>query len=87
MVFRSRIVDREFGEGAGERIQRVERMYHRVGSNDVFEEELPSGRRLAPGYVEGLEPVRPFHELQAHPWAQELKKHWKDSEAKSAQKF
>ena len=30
--------------------------------NDIFKEELPSGSRLAPGYVENLTPVTPFHD-------------------------
>ncbi|CAJ1407378.1 unnamed protein product [Effrenium voratum] len=72
-----KIIDSEFGPGAGDKIGRVEKMYHRVGRNDVFQEELPSGRRLAPGYIEDLAPVTPFHDVQDHPWCAELQKHWK----------
>ena len=32
--------------------------------NDIFKEELPSGSRLAPGYVENLTPVTPFHDVK-----------------------
>lgn len=72
-----KIIDSEFGAGAGDRLGRIEKMYHRVGSNDIFKEELPSGSRLAPGYVENLTPVAPFHDVKDHPWCAELQKHWK----------
>lgn len=121
-----RIIDSEFGVGAGDRLGRIEKMYHRVGSdlireddhcggisrlfdvicklwkmwcdpmiglmirlptkgflviahiasnvfflyfdvfsgNDIFKEEHPRGSRLAPGYVENLTPVTPFHDVK-----------------------
>ena len=31
-----RIIDQEFGPGAGERLERIEKMYHRVGSSLVW---------------------------------------------------
>lgn len=72
-----KIVGSEFGPGAADRIGRVEQLYQRVGRNEVFEEETPLGRRYAPGYVEGLEPVQPFHRTEDHPWCAELRSHWK----------
>jgi len=72
-----KIIDSEFGVGAGDRLGRIEKMYHRVGSNDIFKEEHPKGSRLAPGYVENLTPVTPFHDVKDHPWCAQLQKHWK----------
>ncbi|CAE7569541.1 Asphd2 [Symbiodinium sp. CCMP2592] len=72
-----KIIDHEFGTGAGERIERVETMYSRIGRNDVYKEEHALGPRLAPGYIHGLSPVSPFHDVKDHPWCAQLKKQWK----------
>merc|ERR1712183_463285 len=72
-----KLIDHEFGSGAGDRIARVEHLYQRVGRNEVCEEDGPGGRRLAPGFVEGLTPVQPFHDIQLYPWCAELQSQWK----------
>lgn len=72
-----KIVDHEFGAGASDRIDRVAQMYQRVGRNEAFEDEGASGRRLAPGYITGLEPALPFHDTRAYPWCAHLERHWK----------
>merc|ERR1719171_2037097 len=63
-----KLVDAEFGPGASGRIGRVERMFERIGRNEVFEEDGALGRRYSPGFVEGLNPIRPFHDLKDYPW-------------------
>jgi len=72
-----KIVESEFGPGAGGRIGRVEECYQRVGRNEVFEEETDSGKRYVPGYVAGLEPVKPFHRTEDYPWMAQLQAEWK----------
>jgi len=72
-----KIVDSEFGPGAGGRIDRVARMYERIGRNEVHEEDGEHGKRYAPGYIEGLRPVLPFHRTQDYPWCAELRCQWK----------
>lgn len=72
-----KIVESEFGPGAGSRIGRVEELYQRVGRNEVFEEETELGKRYAPGYVAGLEPVKPFHSPEDYPWMTLLRAEWK----------
>merc|ERR1719323_2719360 len=42
-----KLVDREFGPGASERIGRVEELYQRVGRGEIFEEDTPQGKRFA----------------------------------------
>ena len=32
--------------------------------NDVYKEEHALGPRLAPGYIHGLSPVSPFHDVK-----------------------
>mmetsp|Transcript_57885 Transcript_57885/g.161558 ORF Transcript_57885/g.161558 Transcript_57885/m.161558 type:complete len:464 (+) Transcript_57885:70-1461(+) len=76
-----KIIEKEFGPGASGRIGRVEDMYLRVGRDEVFEEDGTLGRRYAPGYIEGLSPVRPFHSTEDHPWCSDLKRHWKEIRA------
>jgi len=71
------IVEKEFGEGAGDRIGRVEEMYRRVGRSDVYEEDTPLGKRYSPGYIAGLSPVRPFHSTKDRSWCAELRTSWK----------
>mmetsp|Transcript_86911 Transcript_86911/g.245117 ORF Transcript_86911/g.245117 Transcript_86911/m.245117 type:complete len:449 (-) Transcript_86911:115-1461(-) len=71
------IVEKEFGGGAGERIGRVEAMYQRIGRNEVFESDDASGKRYAPGFIEDLTPVLPFHRTQDYPWCAELRCEWK----------
>ena len=39
-------------------------LYDVLSGNDIFKEEHPSGSRLAPGYVENLTPVTPFHDVK-----------------------
>merc|ERR1712159_977123 len=53
-------------------------MYLKVGRNEVFEADEPYGRRYAPGYIEGLAPVLPFHDVQNYPWCSQLSAHWKE---------
>mmetsp|Transcript_71342 Transcript_71342/g.149114 ORF Transcript_71342/g.149114 Transcript_71342/m.149114 type:complete len:451 (-) Transcript_71342:31-1383(-) len=72
-----KIIESEFGPGAGEKIGRVEEMYKMVGRNEVFESEGEHGKRYAPGYIAGLEPIKPFHRPQDHSWCAELRTHWK----------
>eukprot|EP00428_Durinskia_dybowskii_P023196 CAMPEP_0170250758 /NCGR_PEP_ID=MMETSP0116_2-20130129/25199_1 /TAXON_ID=400756 /ORGANISM="Durinskia baltica, Strain CSIRO CS-38" /LENGTH=456 /DNA_ID=CAMNT_0010501701 /DNA_START=62 /DNA_END=1432 /DNA_ORIENTATION=+ len=72
-----KIIESEFGPGAGERIGRVEEMYLRAGRNQVYEEIGPLGKIFAPGYIEGLSPVRPFHDTKLYPWIAELRCQWK----------
>lgn len=72
-----KIIEAEFGPGAGDRIGRVEQMYQRIGRNEVREEDTPLGKRYAPGYIEGLLPVRTFHDPKDHAWTKDLKRQWK----------
>ncbi|CAK9090062.1 Tetratricopeptide repeat protein 5 (TPR repeat protein 5) (Stress-responsive activator of p300) [Durusdinium trenchii] len=69
------LVEKELGDGAGERLGRVEAMLERMGHGEVFQEEKEEGKRCAPGYIEGLEPSLAFHNPKTYPWTSELQKH------------
>eukprot|EP00933_Yihiella_yeosuensis_P019855 TRINITY_DN16017_c0_g1_i2.p1 TRINITY_DN16017_c0_g1~~TRINITY_DN16017_c0_g1_i2.p1 ORF type:complete len:436 (-),score=95.84 TRINITY_DN16017_c0_g1_i2:406-1713(-) len=73
-----KIVESEFGPGASQRIQRVDDMYQRVGRDEVKQETNSLGERFAPGYVEGLTPVSPFHDTKDYPFCAEFQKQWKE---------
>jgi len=73
-----KIIESEFGEGAGSRITRVEKMYERIGNNIVFEEENDLGKVYAPGFMEDLQPKMPWHNLSDYPWSSELCSRFKD---------
>lgn len=72
-----KIVESEFGAGAAARISRVEKMYERIGRNEVFEEDGEHGKVYAPGYIEGLTPHQPWHEPQDYTWCKDLVRQWK----------
>jgi hypothetical protein len=72
-----KIVDSEFGPGAGAKISRVERMYERIGRNEVYEETSDLGQIYAPGFVEDLQPKQPWHDPQDYAWSVDLCKQWK----------
>mmetsp|Transcript_69363 Transcript_69363/g.127981 ORF Transcript_69363/g.127981 Transcript_69363/m.127981 type:complete len:943 (-) Transcript_69363:69-2897(-) len=77
-----KLVDKELGAGAGDRLARVERMFELIGRGEVHtEEDEERGKRYAPGYVEGLNPAKPFHDLENYPWCAELRSHFGEIKA------
>lgn len=77
-----KLVDKELGLGAGDKIARVEKMFELIGRGEVHtEEDEDRGKRYAPGYVEGLNPVKPFHDLEHYPWCAELRSHFSEIKA------
>lgn len=47
-----RIIDSEFGAGAGDRLGRIEKMYHRVGSDLIREDDHCGGwAKVYQGYL------------------------------------
>lgn len=71
-----KIIESEFGPGASARISRVERMYERIGQNEVYEEETELGKIYAPGFIQGL-CTTPWHDTKDYSWCAELSRQWK----------
>jgi len=76
------LVKAELGDAAGGRLGRIDAMFSRMARGDVHvEEDEVSGRRYAPGFLEGLTPNKPFHSNEDLPWCAELKGHWAEIRA------
>lgn len=76
------LVEKQLGAGAGAKLARVEKMFELIGRGEVHtEDSAEHGKRYAPGYVPGLNPVKPFHDQAEYPWCAVLKSHFSEIQA------